>query len=204
MSRSLLTRGNGKTGESIHLWSLPPVESCPGRSSVCSEHCFGLKHRYQFPQVKEKLAYNMLAAQDVSFADRMVTEINFKGCMVVRVHCVGDFVSRVYALKWLDIMKRCKRTEFYFYTRSWRITEIKPVIDTMSKLSNCRAWMSTDSETGFTSGNQAYLQTIDGDTPKEADLIFRIRKLRKLPALPQVCPAETIKGGVCGTCKRCL
>lgn len=203
MSRSLLTLGNGKVGESIHLWSLPPVETCPGRSSVCTEHCFGLKHRFQFPQVKRKLAYNLEACQQDDFAQRMADEIYSRGCMCVRIHCVGDFFDKSYALKWLWVIQRCKRTAFYFYTRSWRVPEIKPVIVTMSRLSNCNAWMSTDSETGFTDGQQAYLQAKEGDTP-DVDLIFRIRSLRKLPALPQVCPAETAKGGVCGICKKCI
>jgi hypothetical protein len=29
---NLLTRGNGKLGEGIHVWSLPAVETCPGRT----------------------------------------------------------------------------------------------------------------------------------------------------------------------------
>jgi hypothetical protein len=33
--RPLLAMGNGKLGQSIYHFDLPPVVTCPGRSSVC-------------------------------------------------------------------------------------------------------------------------------------------------------------------------
>jgi len=38
--RNLLTRGNGKLGEGIRAWSLPAVETCPGRSDLCARVCY--------------------------------------------------------------------------------------------------------------------------------------------------------------------
>ena len=32
---NLLGKGNGKLGENIHTWSIPAVDTCPGRSPLC-------------------------------------------------------------------------------------------------------------------------------------------------------------------------
>ena len=33
--RPLLTQGNGKVGQSIHLWSIPAICTCPGSTELC-------------------------------------------------------------------------------------------------------------------------------------------------------------------------
>uniref|UniRef100_UPI0036F26161 GP88 family protein n=1 Tax=Zavarzinella formosa TaxID=360055 RepID=UPI0036F26161 len=138
-----------------------------------------------------------------------------KGCLVLRVHSSGDFFSPVYAEKWLWIMKKVSRPRYYFYTRSYRIPEIAEVLEKMAALKQVRGWYSTDSETGTPENvpkriRTAYLQ-VDEDTPPEpADLLFRVRRLRKQPrprigltVLP-LCPNESDKEISCGACTRCF
>ena len=102
----------------------------------------------------------------------------------------------------------------FFYTRSWRDDAIRPVLEAMSQLPNCRAWYSCDRGTGIPASipprvRLAWLMTGDDDAPPpETHLIFRIRALRRRPQTRiqgvRVCPAEdgvTRKMQV--TCDRC-
>lgn len=202
--RHLLQQGNAKLGESIHTWSLPAVDTCPGRSSLCERECYATKGRFAFPVVKESLAWCLEQSKLPAFADLMVDEIKTRGVMLVRVHVSGDFYDQTYALKWLTVMKRCRKTRFWWYSRSWRVPSIKPLLDRMANLSNCTGWMSSDAETGIPKGKVAYMQVSADDLPENAGVVFRVRRLRKLDSLPIVCPAETRKGGNCGGCQRCF
>ena len=57
-ARNLLPRGNGKLGEGIHAWSLPAVESCPGRSDLCSQVCSARSGRFKTRTMLSRLTEN--------------------------------------------------------------------------------------------------------------------------------------------------
>ncbi|HXG09295.1 MAG TPA: hypothetical protein VNK04_05855 [Gemmataceae bacterium] len=126
----------------------------------------------------------------------------------------GDFYDALYAAHWLDVMKACQRTRFYFYTRSWRVPAIAEVLEAMAALRCCRAWYSIDAQTGVPASvpqgvRLAYLQ-VGEEGPALADLMFRVRRLRRQPqriGLPLLCPHETPQGRArdvnCGTCGFC-
>ncbi|WP_422923204.1 GP88 family protein [Singulisphaera sp. PoT] len=208
--RPLLTLGNGKVGEAIHLWSIPALATCPGRTSVCSRGCYARQGRFLLPAVKERLGWCLEQSKLEEFAPSMIAEIKRRGALVVRVHVAGDFYSAEYAEKWLAVMKGCPRTRFYGYSRSWRIHDIAPVLEEMARLRCCRLWYSLDAETGLPDSvppgiRLAYMQVND-DRPEQADLVFRVRRLRKesTDGMP-VCPQETAKGKstTCGGCGIC-
>ena len=212
--RSLLTQGNDKVGEAIHLWSLPAGDdaSCPGSTSLCRKHCYARSGRYRFQAVKDRLAWNLEQARGADFVGAMSREIRQRGCLVVRVHASGDFFDADYASKWLAVMTKCPAPRYYWYTRSWRVGSILPVLHTMAQLSNCVGWFSTDRESGRPADvppgvRVAHMLTDASETP-EADLVFRIRRLRRTRVpLQVVCPSErpdrvdrTIN---CGSCRHC-
>jgi len=206
--RYLLQLGNSKLGSAIHHWSLPAGITCVGKTEICESHCYAMRGRYSFAKVREKLAWNLEQANRYDFVSRMVHEINQQGVLVLRVHASGDFFSKSYAENWYMIMKRCPKVRFYWYTRSWSVREIEPVLNRMGKLKCCRGWYSIDDSSTIKPPPHirlAYLQTVD-NVPPPVDLVLRIRKLRRNFALPIVCPAETVKGkGTnCGACKRCF
>lgn len=213
--RELLQRGNSKLGESIHVWNVPAVETCPGSTSKCRSVCYATKYRFRFKQIRERLSWNWEQAQLPDFVDRMVAEIRKKGCFVIRIHSAGDFATAEYAEKWLQIMKRCPKPRFYFYSRSWRIAEIAPVLEAMAALKCCRVWYSVDSETGLPDYippgvRLAYLQVERNEVPELAHMTFRVRRLRKESklGLPMVCSSETPEGKAtdtnCGNCGICF
>jgi hypothetical protein len=214
--RSLLTRGNKKVGESIHLWSVPAVTTCPGSTATCRRVCYATKSRFLLEAVKARLRWNWQQAQRPDFVDRMVSEVRKKGCLVVRIHASGDFASVEYAEKWYEIIRRSPRAKFYGYTRSWRCADIAQVLERIAALDNCQLWYSLDADTGLPEHipvgvRLCYLQT-DDETPEEgADLLFRTRGLRKEKrtrvGLTVICPSETPQGRSndvnCGNCRRC-
>jgi Gene product 88 len=210
--RPLLTLGNGKLGQSIHVWSIPAVRTCPGSTLTCRMVCYAESGNYTSPSVKASLRrrYRQSLCQD--FAPRMVAEIQSRGCLVVRVHGAGDYYSRAYAEKWLAIMKALPRVRFYFYTRSWRIADISPVLEQMALLPNCRCWYSTDRDTGTPDPvpprvRLAYLQVEPSEDTGPAKLVFLTAPLRKEASrlsLPVFCDEQVSRRENCGHCGRCF
>jgi hypothetical protein len=211
--RPLLLMGNHKLGQSIYHFDLPAVVTCPGRSSVCEQVCYATQGRFQFPQVQDRLRWCYEQSRRGDFSQRMVREVHRKGILVVRIHVSGDFYDARYAAKWLEVMRQCPRAKFYFYTRSWRLPKIAAVLEQMAALRCCRPWYSIDHDTGVPERvpvgiRLAYLQVNEDEQPELADLMFRVRRLRRqrLP-LSLVCPQETPQGqssgANCCNCGRC-
>jgi len=212
-SKPLLMQGNAKVGGAISIWSLPAVETCPGASSICQNVCYAKNFRYRFPSVRRRLEWNLRQSRRDDFGDRMVSEIRRCGALVLRLHGAGDFYDAEYCRKWLSIIRRVPRPRFFGYTRSWKIPEIAAVLEEMASLRCVRLWYSFDDEMQPPERTPkgvrlAYLQTSDRPPPRSAQLVFRTRKLRRLPSLPTVCASETPEGkqaGVtCGSCGRCF
>jgi hypothetical protein len=200
-------------GQSIFHFDLPAVTTCPGRSSVCEQVCYATVSRYLLPSVQERLRWCYEQSRRRDFTRRLVQEIRRKGVLVVRLHVSGDFYDASYAANWLAVMRQCPRVQFYFYTRSWRVPAIAAVLEQMAVLRNCRAWYSIDRETGVPERvplgvRLAYLQLQEGEQPELADLMFRVRRLRRQRTpLSLICPNETEQGRShhvnCGNCGRC-
>jgi hypothetical protein len=213
--RALLALGNAKLGKAIHHFDLPAVSTCPGRSAVCEGVCYATRGRFHTDLVRDRLGWCLRQSRRKDFADRVVGEVRRKGALVVRVHVSGDFYDAGYALKWLSVFRRCHAAVFYFYTRSWRVAEVAPVLARMAALENVRAWYSADAETGppdpLPEGVRVAWLQADAGEPVEGDLVFRDRPVRETPlprfGLPVVCPSETPVGrrqGVnCGNCGHC-
>lgn len=211
--RNLLRCGNTKLGAGIWHFDLPAPVSCPGATPSCRRVCYARSGRFRTPRVRDRLRANLAAARQPDFADRMAAEVRRRGAFVVRVHVSGDFFSAAYAAAWLGVFRACPWATFYFYTRSWRVEAVAPVLADMAALGNVRAWYSADADaypTVIPPGVRvAYLQTEVGDLPA-GDLAFRVRPLRREPArtsLPVVCPHETPAGVAadvnCGNCQHC-
>lgn len=209
----LLQMGNEKLGVAIHQWSIPAQITCPGCTECWRTACYALRGRYVFSKVREKLQWCYEQCQRENFVTRMADEIRRSGVLSLRIHCSGDFWSRQYAEAWLTIMKQFPRVRFYGYTRSWRVPKIAGVLEQMAALRCCRLWYSVDSETGLPERvplgvRLAYLQIRKDEQPEQADLVFRVRKLRKEASLPIICGAETSEGKAdgtnCGSCQRCF
>lgn len=96
------------------------------------------------------------------------------------------------------VIETSSRTRFYFYTRSWRIPTIRPVLEQMAALPNCSAWYSCDRDTGIPDAlpgiRLAWLQVdINESIPPHVDLVFRRHGIRRRPLTQvsnHVCPEQ--------------
>lgn len=208
----LLRRGNAKLGESIFHFDLPAATTCPGRSPLCERLCYARRGRFNTVQTRKRLANNLRLSRRADFASLLLAEIRRLGVVLLRLHVSGDFFSSEYARAWLEVMRRCEGVRFYFYSRSWRVPSIEPILAQMAALSNCRAWYSVDSDTGLPQEvppgvRLAHLQAEEDPPPQRANLIFRDRSVRHLTPLPLLCPAELgtheSEPTNCGSCGRC-
>lgn len=212
--RELLRIANAKLGEGIHHFDLPAVVTCPGRTVVCEQVCYANRGRFKSPAVSGRLDWNLEQSRSAGFVDDMVREVRRKGVVVLRLHVAGDFYDAEYVGKWRQIMERMPHVRYYGYTRSWRVPRIASRLAELAALDSCRLWYSVDDEADVPElipegVRLAYLQSEAEQCLDGADLVFRLRRLRRLSrvGLPMVCPNETPAGkeqGVnCGSCGHC-
>jgi hypothetical protein len=165
--------------------------------------------------MQARLSENLALSQADDFVAMITAEIHRRGVHILRIHVSGDFYDHTYALKWVTIARRCPRTTFYGYSRSWREPSILPTLVTLDHRPNVRLWFSCDAETGLPLDlppgvRVAYLQTNRHEEPT-GDLVFRVRPLRQLPAshppLAVLCPSEVTtprpSNVTCTSCRLC-
>ena len=212
--RHLLSQGNNKLGEGIYTFSLPAVATCPGASPACRCECYALRGRFHF--LRRAYRRYLAASAEEGFVARMVGEIRRRWAGCVRIHVSGDFYSAEYVRKWAAVARACPATRFFAYTRSWRRADIVEALAELSRCRNVRLWYSCDHDTGIPVRvprrvKLAWMQTSADDFPPRADLVFRVRRLRKTVAkrvaLAVVCPVENGATGHrtdCGRCRLCI
>lgn len=215
----MLTPGNLKLGRRL-VWgfALPSGDPtvCPGITPTCRAHCYARALERYRPAAATAYRRTLARTRRRDFARRVRAFLVAHAVRVVRIHVGGDFYSPAYARKWLRVVRRSPRVQFYFYTRAWRIPEIRAVVDRMAALPNCVGWYSADRDTGWPPGvpprvRVAWLLTDPGEVPPPAaDLVFRVRRLRGDPAPAggsPVCPAEDgfprPRRVTCADCGRC-
>lgn len=208
-------KGNSKLGKQIWTFSIPAGSTCPGKTDACSKECYAAKGFFLMKNVKKALVDNVKNAESGVFVDWAVTQLTYFKVKVCRVHVSGDLYSKEYADNWLAIFKALPKCRFFIYTRSWRIDDIRPVIEQMAKLKNVRLWYSTDKETGKPSklpknARIAYMQTTEDDVPSyKPHVVFRVDRLRdkvvKYVNNGLVCPVENgiTENITCVKCGHC-
>ena len=132
---------------------------------------------------------------------------------VARIHMAGDIYSAAYGWKWVSIIRQCRRTTFFCYTRSWTQDAIMPVLAEMANMKNMHLWFSTDHQMPdapvIPGVRIAYLLARDEDparVPAGQHLVFRdgTRKPLKRANSVLICPYEQgIKRQIKFTCSNC-
>ncbi len=215
--RNLLVQSNDKLGGSVHHFDLPAVVTCPGRSKLCTHHCYARRSRFRFPQVRERIAWCYEQSKRDDFVPRLTDELYRKGVLVCRFHVSGDFYSPVYAEKVRQVVEQSPHCTFFLYTRSYAVPPILPAIRELARRDNMTVWLSADRSMGFPKevpeGCKVAWMMVEEDeeVPEGIDLLFRVHPLRKkplpLPLLSVICPTETVEGKrvgtTCATCTRC-
>jgi hypothetical protein len=209
-STLLLGMGNSKLGDLIHTFTLPAIDTCPGRSKLCEKACYALKGQLLMQHIVGRYKVRYEASLKDDFADRVISEIRLRGCQVVRIHVAGDFYSPEYVAKWATIVAACPKTRFFVYSRSWRVPAIRKQLNLLARLPNIRVWFSCDRETGIPPKVSrrvriAYMAMDNDDKPSRTpDLGFRVvrKGVRKRVSGAIVCPTENGADAEV-TCQKC-
>ncbi len=213
----LFSNHNDKLGDGTLSFSIPTVVTCPGASKLCISKCYARKGRYYFHYLQQRLQRNWEYSRHPDFKYAVTDMLlrrraDFTG---IRLHTAGDFYSAAYARKWLYVMQRCPKVQFWFYTRSWRRPAIFRVFEEMAGLAHVHIWFSCDQETGKPKRvpegvRLAYMMVEHDDNPEwEPDLYFRDyalrRKITKHIQGTMVCPVENgVSHTTCRKCQICL
>jgi len=116
-----------KTSKLIRLrvfnFGIPAFEDTNGKRTCpfagsCAKFCYAQKGAYSWSNVKPAFQFRYVATKSNDFVDDMIAEIKKKKVDILRVHDSGDYYSRGYIDKWIEIARRLPDVKFYSYTKS--------------------------------------------------------------------------------------
>lgn len=113
-----------KLGLKIFNFSIPAYKSSNGETICkyakdCVKYCYAQKGNYtRFPKIGELMEQKYLLSKTVNFVALMNIEIKKKKAEAIRIHDSGDFYSKEYLNKWIQIAKDNPNVNFYAYTKS--------------------------------------------------------------------------------------
>lgn len=114
-------------------FNLPAGITCPCRGE-CEKYCYAKTGNYTFSSTADSIMVHYLVSQHDEFTELMVRDLERlysrameKGLekFYVRLHDSGDFYSKEYLLKWVQIAQSLPHIMFYGYTKS--ISMVKSV-----------------------------------------------------------------------------
>ena len=191
--------GNVKIGPKVYTYSLPAgghvSGSCPGSTNVCEEFCYakrigGIVGHIYAENLKRGAAGLPSLPDDAT---------------LVRVHVSGDFYSVPYIRAWVRNFEARPDVQGWAYTRSWRVPELLPTLETLRALPNFELFASTDRETGPAPEGWRAAHIAEEFGPNRE----QPARMHEPPGYEGtrrslLCPEETDDTPDCETCKFCF
>lgn len=113
-----------KLGIKILNFSIPAYKTKGGKitcpfADACVKYCYAQKGNYtRFPSVSIGAEKRYLLTKSINFVALMSIEIKKKRPDAIRIHDSGDFYSKEYLNKWIEIAKLNPSVNFYAYSKS--------------------------------------------------------------------------------------
>jgi hypothetical protein len=116
-----LKKTSKELGVRVFNFGLPAYKSASGKvicpmADSCVKFCYARKGAYIWGNVKPAFEKRYEMSKKDDFVDKMYNEIVKKKPDYVRVHDSGDYYSRKYLSKWIDIALLFPEVKFYSYT----------------------------------------------------------------------------------------
>lgn len=110
-------------GVRVFNFGIPAYKSASGKltcpfADKCVKFCYARKGAYIWSNVKPAFEKRYELSKTDDFVGKMLHEIHKKRPDYVRVHDSGDYYSKTYLNKWLQIASLAPDTKFYSYTNS--------------------------------------------------------------------------------------
>lgn len=118
---SKLKKTSKELGKRVFNFGIPAYKTASGKltcpmADECVKFCYAKKGAYIWSNVKPAFERRYEITKQDDFVDVMTAEIKQKKAEYVRIHDSGDFYSRKYLYKWIEIMKQNPEIRFYAYT----------------------------------------------------------------------------------------
>ena len=116
-----LKRTSKQLGLRVFNFGIPAYKSASGKltcpfADKCVEFCYARKGAYIWSNVQPAFEKRYQITKQHDFVDIMSVEIAKKKPDYVRVHDSGDYYSKKYLIKWLEIAAIHPHIKFYSYT----------------------------------------------------------------------------------------
>ncbi len=116
-----LKKTSKELGLRVFNFGIPAYKSASGKltcpmADSCVKFCYAKKGAYIWSNVKPAFEKRYQLSKTDMFVDAMNAEIRKKKPDYVRVHDSGDYYSRAYLKKWIDIANSNPSVRFYSYT----------------------------------------------------------------------------------------
>ena len=118
---SKLKKTSKELGLRVFNFGIPAYKSASGKltcpmADSCVKFCYAKKGAYIWSNVKPAFEKRYQLSKTDKFVEAMNAEIRKKKPDYVRVHDSGDYYSRAYLKKWIDIAISNPNVRFYSYT----------------------------------------------------------------------------------------
>ena len=118
---SKLKKTSKELGVRVFNFGIPAYKSASGRvicamADKCVDWCYAKKGAYIWSNVQPAFEKRYELSKTDKFVDAMYNEIVKKKPDYVRVHDSGDYYSKAYLQKWIDIALLFPEVKFYSYT----------------------------------------------------------------------------------------
>jgi hypothetical protein len=116
-----LKKTSKELGLRVFNFGIPAYKSASGKltcpmADSCVKFCYAKKGAYIWSNVKPAFEKRYQLSKTDKFVEAMNAEIRKKKPDYVRVHDSGDYYSRAYLKKWIDIANSNPNVRFYSYT----------------------------------------------------------------------------------------
>ncbi len=116
-----LKKTSKELGVRVFNFGIPAYKSASGKLTCpmadgCVKFCYAKKGAYIWSNVKPAFEKRYQLSKTDDFIDAMNAEIIKKKPEYIRVHDSGDYYSRAYLHKWIEIAIRNPDIRFYSYT----------------------------------------------------------------------------------------
>lgn len=118
---SKLKKTSKELGVRVFNFGIPAYKSASGKltcpmADACVKFCYAKKGAYIWSNVKPAFEKRYELTKTDDFVNKMYDEIVKKKPDYVRVHDSGDYYSKKYLDKWIDIALLFPEVKFYSYT----------------------------------------------------------------------------------------
>ena len=120
---SKLRKTSKLLGVKVFNFGIPAYKSASGKltcpfADECVKFCYAQKGAYVWSNVKPAFEKRYELTRSDEFVSKMSDELFKKRPDYVRIHDSGDYYSKSYLQKWIDIANLFPEIKFYSYTNS--------------------------------------------------------------------------------------